>query len=136
MSEQKLENGNSNPNSEQGTDVAVLDAQQDNQKTQESGALSVTAKGDSSKTLSLQRIGNRPVSASQLTVAHTFSAVGGERPIFASQLKVADNFYSSGIRPISASTLNVSDSYSSMGGSRPIASNEIDDSETLMGFID
>ena len=77
----------------------------------------------------------RPVSPSEHKVADTFSAVGAERPIFASTLQVSGIIKSSGDRPISASSLVISQTYSLMGN-RPIASNEIDDPNTLMGYLD
>jgi hypothetical protein len=77
----------------------------------------------------------RPVSPSEHQVADTFSAVGAERPIFSSTLQVSGIIKSSGERPISASTLVISETYSLMGN-RPIASNEIDDPNTLMGYLD
>lgn len=77
-------------------------------------------------------VANRPVSSSKIKVMETFS---GNRPIFASNLKISDSITVSGNRPIFASTLKISESFSVMGN-RPVASNEIDDPESLMGFLD
>lgn len=75
--------------------------------------------------------GNRPVEASNFEVRHLM----GNRPIGASLMQVSEIYKMSGSRPVAVSNLHISDLYSVMGN-RPIASNEIDDSATLMGFID
>ncbi len=77
-------------------------------------------------------VGNRPVEASDLEVVATL----GRRPIGASTMQVSEMFSMSGARPVGVSNLHIDEVYSTMGGNRPIASNEIDDSSTLMGFLD
>lgn len=77
-------------------------------------------------------VGNRPVEASDLEVVATL----GRRPIGASTMQVSEMFSMSGARPVGVSTLHIDEVYSTMGGNRPIASNDIDDSSTLMGFLD
>jgi len=59
----------------------------------------------------------------------------GLRPITAHTFNIVDSINLSGIRPIASSALVLSSTYSSMGD-RPVASNTIDDSDSLMGFID
>ncbi|NJL43388.1 MAG: hypothetical protein HC935_08945 [Pseudanabaena sp. SU_2_4] len=49
--------------------------------------------------------------------------------------KVSELFHMAGERPVMAGTLNIGEIYSSMG-TRPVASNTIDDSVSLMGFLD
>ncbi|MEA5573090.1 hypothetical protein [Calothrix sp. UHCC 0171] len=103
------------------------------------------------KTLAISGI--RPIGASNLEFAGTFSAAGirpigishlqvietmnimGIRPIGANEIDVIDTINLSGIRPISSSSLVVSESYSVMGN-RPVASNETDETPVLMGFLD
>jgi hypothetical protein len=77
-------------------------------------------------------VGNRPVEASDFEVVATM----GRRPIGSSTMQISEMFSMSGARPIAMSTLHIDEVYSTMGGNRPIASNEIDDSGTLMGFLD
>ncbi len=77
-------------------------------------------------------VGNRPVESSDLEVVGTV----GRRPIGSSAMQVSEMFSMSGARPIGVSLLHIDEVYSTMGGNRPIASNEIDDSSTLMGFLD
>lgn len=77
-------------------------------------------------------VGNRPVEASDLEVVATL----GRRPIGSSTMQVSEMFSMSGARPVGVSTLHIDEVYSTMGGNRPIASNDIDDSSTLMGFLD
>lgn len=77
-------------------------------------------------------VGNRPVEASDFEVVATM----GHRPIGSSAMQVSEMFSMSGARPVAMSTLHIDEVYSTMGGNRPIASNEIDDSATLMGFLD
>jgi hypothetical protein len=77
-------------------------------------------------------LNNRPVMASHLKV---LEYLPGNRPIFASEIVILDNLSLPGGRPILASDPLLLQG-SSLPGGRPIASNEIDDSETLMGFID
>jgi hypothetical protein len=78
-------------------------------------------------------LNNRPIMASHLQVLDY--SLPGNRPIFASDIIVRDDLTLPGGRPIMASDPNLLEAGMIMGG-RPIASNEIDDSETLMGFID
>jgi hypothetical protein len=78
--------------------------------------------------------GIRPVTSSDLQVVETKNIMG-MRPITANTFDVVDTMNLSGIRPIGSSALVVSETYSVMGN-RPVASNVIDDSESLMGFLD
>ncbi|MBW4633269.1 MAG: hypothetical protein KME30_15655 [Iphinoe sp. HA4291-MV1] len=78
--------------------------------------------------------GIRPVTSSDLQVVETMNIMG-IRPIAANSFKVVDTLNLSGTRPIASSDLVISETYSVMGA-RPIASNIIDDSESLMGFLD
>jgi hypothetical protein len=78
--------------------------------------------------------GIRPVSSSDLQVVETKNIMG-IRPTAANSFEVVDTLNLSGIRPIGSSDLVVSETYSIMGN-RPVASNTIDDSESLMGFLD
>ncbi|NJL66189.1 MAG: hypothetical protein HC849_00620 [Oscillatoriales cyanobacterium RU_3_3] len=77
-------------------------------------------------------VANRPVEASEFEVV----AMAGNRPIGSSAMQVSEMFSMSGARPVAVSNLFINEVYSTMGGNRPIASNEIDDSSTLMGFLD
>ncbi|ACK67632.1 conserved hypothetical protein [Rippkaea orientalis PCC 8801] len=79
--------------------------------------------------------GNRPIEASHLKVISTYTSVGGNRPVTASGMDITGTLTISGQRPIMASHLQVSETYAVMGN-RPVAPNEIDDPETLMGFLD
>ncbi|MEG3845530.1 hypothetical protein QT971_05205 [Microcoleus sp. herbarium19] len=102
-----------------------------------------------SETISMS--GNRPIGTSTLHISETYGIVAnrpvessdfevvatmGRRPIGSSAMQVSEMFSMSGARPIAVSTLHIDEVYSTMGGNRPIASNEIDDSSTLMGFLD
>jgi hypothetical protein len=78
-------------------------------------------------------LNNRPIMASHLKVMEY--AIPGNRPVFASDIVVRDELTLPGGRPIMASDPHLLQADLMMSG-RPIASNEIDDSETLMGFID
>ncbi len=78
-------------------------------------------------------LNNRPIMASHLQVVEY--AIPGNRPVFASELVVRDDLTLPGGRPIVASDPALLQASLLMGG-RPIASNAIDDSETLMGFLD
>lgn len=78
--------------------------------------------------------GVRPIGVSHLQVVDTMNIMG-IRPIGANTIDVVDNINLSGIRPIASSALVVSETYSVMGN-RPVASNYIDDSDTIMGFLD
>ncbi|TAF54607.1 MAG: hypothetical protein EAZ60_16140 [Oscillatoriales cyanobacterium] len=87
-----------------------------------------------SETVSIS--GNRPIGTSTLQISETYGTVGN-RPIEASDFEVVATLGRRPIgRPIAMSTLHIDEVYSTMGGNRPIASNEIDDSSTLMGFLD
>ncbi len=79
--------------------------------------------------------GGRPVEVSHLKVVSTYSSVGGLRPVGSSGMEVSSTLAISGNRPIALSHLHISETYTVMGN-RPVASNEIDDPETLMGFLD
>jgi len=78
--------------------------------------------------------GRRPVSPSDIQVIETVNLYG-QRPIVASDIEVLDTNSLPGHRPIVASHLQISNNHS-LPGHRPIASNEIDDSTTLMGYLD
>lgn len=78
-------------------------------------------------------LNDRPIMASHLHVVDF--GYPGQRPVFASDIVVRDDLALPGGRPIVASDPKLLEA-SLLPGGRPIASNEIDDSETLMGFID
>lgn len=79
-------------------------------------------------------LNNRPIMASDIRVT-SVGALADHRPIFASDLVVRDDLTLPGGRPIAASDPKLLEATLLPGG-RPVASNEIDDSETLMGYID
>ena len=70
----------------------------------------------------------------KLNVHDTLAGVG-MRPTGEHEMHIFDTINESGIRPITSSTLVISETFSSMG-IHPVASNIIDDSESLMGFLD
>ncbi|WP_088892528.1 hypothetical protein [Leptolyngbya ohadii] len=78
-------------------------------------------------------LNGRPILASHLQVVEY--ALPGNRPVFASDIVVCDDLTLPGGRPIIASSPDLL-AATLLPGGRPIASNEIDDSETLMGFLD
>ncbi|MEA5594319.1 hypothetical protein [Rivularia sp. UHCC 0363] len=78
--------------------------------------------------------GERPISSSDLDIVSTVNIMG-IRPIGANKVEFSETMNLSGIRPIAKSHLVVSEMYSVMGN-RPVASNEVDDSFSLMGFLD
>ena len=78
--------------------------------------------------------GERPISSSDLQIVGTVNIMG-IRPIGANKMQFSETMNLSGIRPIAKSDLVVSETYSVMGN-RPVASNEVDDSFSLMGFLD
>lgn len=78
-------------------------------------------------------LNGRPIMASHIHVSEL--TVPGQRPIFASDLEIRDDLSLPGGRPVFASDAALMHATLLPGG-RPIASNEIDDSETLMGFLD
>jgi hypothetical protein len=78
-------------------------------------------------------LNNRPIMASHLHVMEY--SLPGQRPVFASDMIIRDDLTLPGGRPIMASDPHLMESGMITGG-RPIASNEIDDGETLMGFLD
>lgn len=95
------------------------------------------AKVDSTKqevTGTLAISGQRPITRSDLQVVDTVNIMG-IRPIGANKMQFTETINLSGIRPIAKSDLVVSETYSVMGN-RPVASNEVDDSFSLMGFLD
>ncbi|HEY9619261.1 MAG TPA: hypothetical protein V6C78_02785 [Crinalium sp.] len=79
-------------------------------------------------------LNNRPIMASDDIRVLDTTLVGG-RPIFASHLLIRDDLSLPGGRPVFASDPHLLEA-SLLPGGRPIASNEIDDAETLMGFLD
>jgi hypothetical protein len=78
-------------------------------------------------------LNGRPIAASHLHVMDY--SLPGQRPVFASDMIIRDALTLPGGRPVVASDPRLMES-SLLPGGRPIASNQIDDSETLMGFID
>jgi hypothetical protein len=78
-------------------------------------------------------LNGRPIAASHLHVMDY--SLPGQRPVFASDMIIRDALTLPGGRPVIASDPHLMEA-SLLPGGRPIASNEIDDSETLMGFID
>jgi hypothetical protein len=78
-------------------------------------------------------LNGRPIMASHLQVVEY--ALPGNRPVFASDMVVCDDLTLPGGRPVMASSPDLL-AATLLPGGRPVASNEIDDSETLMGFID
>lgn len=79
-------------------------------------------------------LNNRPIMASNIRVAE-HNVLADRRPIFCSDLVFRDDLTLPGGRPIVASDPRLLEA-SLLPGGRPIASNEIDDPETLMGFLD
>lgn len=78
--------------------------------------------------------GQRPITSSDLQIVETMNVMG-IRPIAANKMQFTETINLSGIRPIAKSDLVVSETYRVMGN-RPVASNEVDDSFSLMGFLD
>lgn len=78
-------------------------------------------------------LNGRPIAASHLRVIE--QDVPGSRPIFANDLSFREDLTLPGGRPILVSDPKLMQA-STLPGGRPIASNAVDDSETLMGFID
>ncbi|MBE9204113.1 hypothetical protein IQ218_12535 [Synechocystis salina LEGE 06099] len=76
---------------------------------------------------------NRPIEASKLHVVSTYGSMGATRPVGASTMEVSSTMTVSGNRPIALSHLHISEI---TAGNRPVASNEIDDPNTLMGYLD
>ena len=76
--------------------------------------------------------GNRPIGVSNIQVLDTV-AIMGNRPIASSQLEIHEMMTYSGNRPITTSSLDI---YDFLMAGRPIASNDIDDPDTLMGYLD
>lgn len=79
-------------------------------------------------------LGNRPISVSHLRVVDVDS-LPGHRPIFANDFEVLDVDTLPGHRPIVASSADLMRG-SHLPGNRPVASNDIDQPESLMGFLD
>lgn len=77
---------------------------------------------------------NRPIEASKIHVVSTYGSMGATRPVGASLMEVSSTMTISGNRPIALSHLHISEI---SRGNRPVASNEeIDDPNTLMGYLD
>lgn len=76
---------------------------------------------------------NRPIEASKIHVVSTYGSMGATRPVGASTMEVSSIMTVSGNRPIALSHLHISEI---TAGNRPVASNEIDDPNTLMGYLD
>ncbi|AGF52602.1 slr0476 [Synechocystis sp. PCC 6803] len=76
---------------------------------------------------------NRPIEASKIHVVSTYGSMGATRPVGASTMEVSSTMTVSGNRPIALSHLHISEI---TAGNRPVASNEIDDPNTLMGYLD
>lgn len=77
-------------------------------------------------------LNGRPISSSAIQVKEMLP---GDRPVFASEFHMVEGAMLPGDRPIACSSPALMHA-STLPGNRPIASNEVDDSETLMGFID
>jgi hypothetical protein len=75
---------------------------------------------------------NRPIEPSHVEIV---GSIYGNRPIFASAIDISRSIVASGSRPITKSHLAISETYTVMGN-RPVASNEIEDIDTLIGYID
>lgn len=75
---------------------------------------------------------NRPVGASHLEIRHTISE-SGIRPVGASDIMFHHTISESGNRPIADSELEITGTLSK---NRPIASNNLDNPQTLMGYLD
>ena len=121
MSEENTENnGNPTPEAEQ--------QPADNGNKKQALALSVKQQS----TLLPQ---NRPIERSHLEIVDTYSSVGSNRPISKGTVQFNNALAISGNRPIAVSTLHISENYSVMGN-RPVAPNEMDDTSTLMGYLD
>ncbi|WP_066423744.1 hypothetical protein [Anabaena sp. 4-3] len=127
-------------NQEQVTEGANLAVQGENSDKKEVvGTLAVAgvrpiAGSDLHVAETMSVAGLRPIGTSSLQVVETMNVMG-IRPIAANTIQVVDSINLSGIRPIASSSLVISSNYSIMGN-RPVASNIIDDSDSLMGFID
>lgn len=76
---------------------------------------------------------NRPIEASKIHVVSTYGSMGATRPVGASTMEVSSTMTVSGNRPIALSHLHISEI---TAGNRPVASNDIDDPNTLMGYLD
>jgi len=114
-------------------------AKEDTSKQEVTGTLAVSgsrpiASSDLNVAQTMMVSGERPISSSDLQIVETVNIMG-IRPIAANKMQVTDTINLSGIRPIAKSGLVVSETYSVMGN-RPVASNAIDDSFSLMGFLD
>ncbi|MBW4514929.1 MAG: hypothetical protein KME11_06860 [Timaviella obliquedivisa GSE-PSE-MK23-08B] len=78
-------------------------------------------------------LNGRPITASHLHVMDY--ALPGHRPVFADAMTFRDDLTLPGGRPVVTSSPKLLEA-SMLPGGRPIASNDVDDSETLMGFLD
>ncbi len=76
----------------------------------------------------------RPIKSSELKVVQTMNVMG-IRPISANTMEIVDTITASGVRPIAASHLAISKQYSLMGN-RPIMIKVVDESDSLMGYLD
>ncbi len=76
---------------------------------------------------------NRPIEASKIHVVSTYGSMGATRPVGASTMEMSGTMTISGNRPIALSHLHITEV---TPGNRPVASNEIDDPNTLMGYLD
>lgn len=75
---------------------------------------------------------NRPIDPSHVEIV---GSIYGNRPVFASTMDISSSIVASGSRPIAKSHLAISETYTVMGN-RPVASNEIEDIDTMIGYID
>ena len=121
------------------TNTASKLATEDTAKKEVTGTLAISGSrpigsSDLDVAQTMMVSGERPISSSNLQIVETVNIMG-IRPIAANKMQVSDTINLSGIRPIAKSGLVVSETYSIMGN-RPVASNEIDDSFSLMGFLD
>lgn len=77
-------------------------------------------------------LNNRPIACSSLRL---YDTLPGSRPIFYSEIQMIEGTGLPGDRPIMVSPAALLEG-STLPGNRPIASNEIDEPDTLMGFLD
>lgn len=132
--------GESVSKDDKGVEIANMSPKEEsNPKNEGNGKLIVAgtrpiASSDLQVAQTMAIAGLRPIGTSSLEVVESVNLMG-IRPIAANNVEIVGTMNISGVRPISASIIKFSETYSVMGN-RPIASNEIDDSYSLMGFLD
>ncbi|MDJ0798149.1 MAG: hypothetical protein QNJ51_15240 [Calothrix sp. MO_167.B12] len=107
----------------------------DTSKSEETSNKPVPA--DSSNKLDIRNqsaLSLRPIKSSELKVVETINVMG-IRPIAAHSMEVVNTITASGIRPIAASNLAISKQYSLLGN-RPVMIKVVDESDSLMGYLD